>query len=100
MRSTWLPVSGSASSGLNIAFASLTDRFLASGLNPEIIHRMACISSGGLDTLPHCSTVVNTLNVTKLTYAQGYKHYGVMTVIIPLITVVICGVFVGIGVFT
>ena len=93
-------ITGSASSGLNIAFASLTDRFLASGLNPEIIHRMACISSGGLDTLPHCSTVVNTLNVTKLTYAQGYKHYGVMTVIIPLITVVIWGVFVGIGVFT
>lgn len=93
-------VTGSASSGLNIAFGSLGDRFLASGLSPEIIHRMACISSGGLDTLPHCSTVVNTLSVTKLTYAQGYKHYGVMTVIIPLITVIICGILVGAGVFT
>ncbi len=92
-------VTGSASSGLNIAFNSLTDTFLASGLRPEIIHRMACISSGGLDTLPHCSTVVNTLGVTKLTYAQGYKHYGVMTVIIPLITVVICGVAIGMGIF-
>jgi H+/gluconate symporter-like permease len=78
-------VTGSASGGLGIAMESLTKRFLDTGLDPQLIHRIASMSSGGLDSLPHNGAVINTLTITRLGHRYGYKHYFVMTVIIPLI---------------
>ena len=83
-------ITGSSSGGLTIAMDSLSEYFLSTGLNPQVIHRLAVISSGGLDSLPHNGTIVNELGVCKLTHKEGYRPMGVCSVIIPLITVFIC----------
>ena len=47
---------GSASGGMSIALEALAPKYLEManqiGLNPEYLHRVASLSSGGLDTLP------------------------------------------------
>jgi H+/gluconate symporter-like permease len=45
-------VTGSTSGGLAIALEQLSGKFLATGIKPAVIHRMACIASSGLDSLP------------------------------------------------
>jgi H+/gluconate symporter-like permease len=91
-------VTGSASGGLGIAMNSLSQRFLDMGLNPQIIHRIASMSSGGLDSLPHNGAVINTLTITRLGHKYGYLNYLVMTVIIPLICTVFAAILGQIGV--
>lgn len=81
-------ITGSASGGLTIAMDSLSQRFLDMGINPEIIHRIACISSGGLDSLPHNGSIINEVGIAKLTHKTGYRPMGVCSVIIPIITVI------------
>lgn len=91
-------VSGSSSGGLGIAFSTMTDQFLASGLNPEVIHRVAVIASCGLDSLPHTNGLITDLSVTKLTHRQAYAHYGFLTVVTPLICVTIAAILAELGV--
>lgn len=91
-------ITGSSSGGLTIAMDSLSDYFLSTGLNPQIIHRLAVISSGGLDSLPHNGTIVNELGVCKLTHKEGYRPMGVCSVVIPLITVFVCAGLAQIGI--
>lgn len=64
--------------------------YLNMGINPEALHRIATIASGGLDSLPHSGAVVTVLPVMGLSHKEGYKTIGVTTVIIPIITVTIC----------
>jgi len=91
-------ITGSASGGLTIALNALGQRFLDMGLNPQIIHRVSCISCGGLDSLPHNGTIINELNVTKLTHKTGYGPFGVCSVVIPIITSVFAAVLSQLGI--
>jgi H+/gluconate symporter-like permease len=81
-------VTGSTSGGLSIALEMLSKRFLATGVNPEVIHRMACIASGGLDSLPHSAGVINALASAGLTYKQGYKHFFMVNTFIQVIVAI------------
>jgi len=91
-------ITGSASGGLGIAMEQFSQRFVDMNINPQIIHRIACISCGGLDSLPHNTGIVNDLQVCRLTHRQGYLHYGVLTVIIPLITCVFAAILSSFGI--
>ena len=91
-------LSGSASGGLGLGLDFFAQKFIDMGMNPQIIHRVACISSGGLDSLPHNSAVVNNLGVTRLTHGQAYKHQGMLTVVLPLIVCVFAAVLSELGV--
>lgn len=85
-------VTGSSSGGLSIALDSLSDRFLnVLNLNPEAVHRIACISSGGLDSLPCNGTVLNELAMAKLPPRVGYRPMFVLTVITPILTSCLIG---------
>ena len=44
---------GSASGGLGIFMQTLGERYIDLGVNPETLHRIVTIGSGGLDSLPH-----------------------------------------------
>jgi len=76
-------VTGSASGGLSIALAAMADQFVASartaGLPLEVLHRVASMASGGMDTLPHNGAVITLLAVTGLTHRQAYKDVFVIT---------------------
>jgi H+/gluconate symporter-like permease len=76
-------ITGSASGGLSIALAAMADQFLAAakaaGIPPEVLHRVASMASGGMDTLPHNGAVITLLAVTGLTHRQSYGDIFVIT---------------------
>ena len=80
---------GSASGGMSIALSALAPQYLqkamAIGLNPEYLHRIASLSSGGLDTLPHNGAVLTLLAVSNCTHKESYLDICVTTCIIPVI---------------
>ena len=55
-------------------------------ISPEILHRIASLSSGGLDTLPHNGAVITTLAICGLTHKESYKDIFVTSVLIPILT--------------
>src|SRR5204863_3051424 len=65
-------ITGSASGGMSIALAAMSEQFLAqaqAGNVPvEVLHRVASMASGGMDTLPHNGAVITLLAVTGLTH--------------------------------
>lgn len=69
-------LTGSASGGLTIALDALGSTYLGlaaeHGINPELLHRVAVISSGTLDSLPHNGAVVTLLAVCGSTHRESY----------------------------
>ncbi len=79
-------MTGSASGGQAIALPLLAPHFLAQGVNPEALHRVVAISSGGLDSLPHNGYVVTTIRaICGETHKDAYPAVGALTVIVPLV---------------
>ena len=78
-------ITGSASGGLGIALGSMAEQFLAAahaaGISPEVLHRVASMASGGMDTLPHNGAVITLLAVTGLTHRQSYRDIFAITCI-------------------
>ena len=61
-------LTGSASGGLTIALDALGPTYMQTGLDPSLMHRVAVIGAGTLDSLPHNGAVVTLLAVC------GSKH--------------------------
>ncbi|VDK89720.1 hypothetical protein BANRA_00008 [Pseudomonas aeruginosa] len=70
-------ITGSASGGMSIALAAMSDTFIAAAnatqIPLEVLHRVAAMASGGMDTLPHNGAVITLLAVTGLTHREAYK---------------------------
>ena len=81
-------ITGSSSGGLGIAMEALSQTYLNLGLNPEAMHRVASVASGGLDSLPHNGAVITILVASKLTHKEAYKHIFAVSVIAPLIAAI------------
>ncbi len=78
-------ITGSASGGLSIALSALGDQFSALPVDPELLHRVVAMASGGLDTLPHNGAVITLLTICGLTHRQSYADVFVVAVIVPLL---------------
>jgi H+/gluconate symporter-like permease len=82
-------ITGSASGGLAIALNSLGDTYaqLASsmGIHPELMHRVAAISSGALAMLPHNGAVVTLLAICGATQRGSYREIMMVGLVGPLI---------------
>ena len=78
-------ITGSASGGMSIALAAMAETFIANahaaGIPMEVLHRVAAMASGGMDTLPHNGAVITLLAVTGLTHRQAYKDVFAITLI-------------------
>ncbi|TCL35163.1 H+/gluconate symporter-like permease [Anaerospora hongkongensis] len=78
-------VTGSASGGLSIALDLLAKDWLTwantIGMSPQILHRVASMASGGMDTLPHNGAVITLLAVCGMTHRDSYGDIFAMTVI-------------------
>lgn len=94
-------ITGSASGGMSIALAAMADTFIANanavGIPMEVLHRVAAMASGGMDTLPHNGAVITLLAVTGLTHRQAYKDIFAITVIKTIAVFVVIGVFYATG---
>lgn len=93
-------ITGSASGGLSIALTALGETYLelarSAGIDPELMHRIASMASGGFDTLPHNGAVITLLTICGLTHRQSYLDIAVVSLAIPfavtLLSVLILGV--------
>lgn len=74
-------ITGSASGGLSIALAAMGNQFLQSGVPPEVLHRIASMASGGMDTLPHNGAVITLLVITGLSHRESYRDIFALTLI-------------------
>ena len=94
-------ITGSASGGMSIALAAMADTFIANanaaGIPMEVLHRVAAMASGGMDTLPHNGAVITLLAVCGLTHRQSYKDIFAITLIKTAAVFVIIGVYYATG---
>lgn len=95
-------ITGSASGGMSIALAAMSDSFIAAAnaaqIPLEVLHRVAAMASGGMDTLPHNGAVITLLAVTGLTHWEAYKDVFGITLIKTLAVFVVIGVFYATGI--
>ncbi|MDG9783508.1 GntP family permease [Metapseudomonas otitidis] len=86
-------ITGSASGGMSIALKTLGAQYLemanAAGISPELLHRVAAMASGCMDTLPHNGAVISLLAICKLTHRDSYRFIFMNTVIFPLAALVV-----------
>lgn len=82
-------ITGSASGGLSIALSAMGANFMEAGVragvNPELLHRVAALSSGGLDSLPHCGGIITVLAICQLTHRESYKDIFLVSIVGPLL---------------
>ncbi|WP_312400365.1 GntP family permease [Stenotrophomonas indicatrix] len=94
-------VTGSASGGMSIALAAMSETFIANaqaaGIPMEVLHRVAAMASGGMDSLPHNGAVITLLMVTGLTHRQAYKDIFAVTIIKTLAVFVVIGIYYATG---
>lgn len=78
-------VTGSASGGMSIALDTFGKSYVGwadrVGMSPELLHRVASMSSGGMDTLPHNGAVITLLGIAGLTHKQSYRDIFAITLL-------------------
>jgi H+/gluconate symporter-like permease len=95
-------LTGSASGGLTIALDALGATYLKiaheQGINPGLLHRVAVIGAGTLDSLPHNGAVVTLLAVCNSTHRESYLDIVMVSIVgglLALAVVIILGTTVG-----
>jgi H+/gluconate symporter-like permease len=85
-------LTGSASGGLTIALDALggTYMYLAAeqNISPDLLHRVAVIGSGTLDSLPHNGAVVTLLAVCGATHRESYLDIVMVSIVSGLVALV------------
>jgi H+/gluconate symporter-like permease len=91
-------LTGSASGGLTIALDALGTTYLKiaheQGINPDLLHRVAVIGAGTLDSLPHNGAVVTLLAVCGSTHKESYLDIVMVAIVgalIALVAVIVLG---------
>ncbi|MGR7995383.1 GntP family permease [Xanthobacter sp. ZOL 2024] len=95
-------LTGSASGGLTIALDALGPTYMKIaheiGMDPALMHRVAVIGSGTLDSLPHNGAVVTLLSVCGVSHKEGYLDIvmaGIVSAVLALVVVIGLGTLVG-----
>lgn len=95
-------LTGSASGGLTIALEALGSTYLQLaaelGIDPSLMHRVAVIGAGTLDSLPHNGAVVTLLAVCGTTHKDSYLDIVMVAIvgaIIALAAVIVLGTMFG-----
>ena len=91
-------LTGSASGGLTIALGALGETYMQLaaqyGIDPALMHRVAAIGAGSLDSLPHNGAVVTLLAVCGATHKQSYFDIvmvGIVSALLALGVVIVLG---------
>lgn len=78
-------ITGSASGGLSLALGAMGDLYLqqaaASGIPRQVLHRVAAMASGGMDTLPHNGAIITLLSIVGLSHRAAYRDIFALTVL-------------------
>ena len=83
---------------MTIALDALGDTYLRlaaeQGIDPALLHRIAVIGSGTLDTLPHNGAVVTLLAVCGTTHRESYLDIvmvAIVSALLALAAVIVLG---------
>ncbi len=94
-------ITGSSSGGLSIALSLMAQEWLtwanSIGLSPAVLHRVAAMASGGLDSLPHSGATITIMSVCGLTHRQSYPDIAALVVIKTSAVFVVIGIFLATG---
>ena len=86
-------LTGSASGGLTIALDALGETYLRlaaeHGIDPALLHRVAVMSAGTLDSLPHNGAVVTLLAVCGVSHRQSYFNIFMVAIVGALIALAV-----------
>ena len=86
-------LTGSASGGLTIALDALGGTYMRlatdHGIDPALLHRIAVISAGTLDSLPQNGAVVTMLAVSGSTHRESYFDIVMAAIVGPIIALVV-----------
>jgi H+/gluconate symporter-like permease len=95
-------LTGSASGGLTIALDALGSTYLRiateQGIDPGLLHRVAVIGAGTLDSLPHNGAVVTLLAVCNSTHRESYFDIVMVSIVgglLALVAVIVLGTLLG-----
>ncbi|MFC5429968.1 GntP family permease [Paraburkholderia denitrificans] len=95
-------LTGSASGGLTIALDALGETYMQLAaqhhIDPALLHRVAVMSSGTLDSLPHNGAVVTLLAVCGSTHRESYRDLVVVSILgalLALAVVIVLGTLFG-----
>ncbi len=95
-------LTGSASGGMTIALDALGATYLRlateMGMDPGLLHRVAVIASGTLDSLPHNGAVVTLFAVCGVTHRDSYLDIvmvGILGALLALVAVIVLGTLFG-----
>jgi H+/gluconate symporter-like permease len=95
-------LTGSASGGLTIALGALGATYMRvaseAGIDPAVMHRVAVIGAGALDSLPHNGAVVTLLAVCGSTHRESYFDIVMVAIagaLLSLATVIILASAIG-----
>jgi len=85
-------LTGSASGGLTIALEALGSTYMQLAyemdIDPALMHRVAVIGAGTLDSLPHNGAVVTLLAVCGSTHKKSYFDIVVVGIVGPILALV------------
>ncbi len=91
-------LTGSASGGLTIALDALGGTYMRlaaeQGIDPALMHRVAVIGAGTLDSLPHNGAVVTLLAVCGSTHRESYLDIVMVAIVgavMALVAVILFG---------
>jgi H+/gluconate symporter-like permease len=86
-------LTGSASGGLTIALDALGATYMrlaaAHGIDPALLHRIAVMSAGTLDSLPQNGAVITLLAVCGSTHHESYFDIVMVAIIGPIIALAV-----------
>jgi H+/gluconate symporter-like permease len=86
-------LTGSASGGLSIALDTLAEPFIKTAeqahISLDLMHRVAVVGAGILDSLPHNGAVITLLAICGLGHRQAYKDIFVVVILFPLVALVL-----------
>jgi H+/gluconate symporter-like permease len=95
-------LTGSASGGLTIALDALSGTYMRLaaelGIDPALLHRVAVIGSGTLDSLPHNGAVVTLLAVCGSSHRESYFNIFMVAIVgalLALAAVIVLGTIFG-----
>ncbi|MEG8298059.1 FAD-binding protein [Klebsiella pneumoniae] len=84
---------GTVRAQAGIRLADIETAAHAANIPLEVLHRVAAMASGGMDTLPHNGAVITLLAITGLSHRQAYGGIFAITVIKSLAVLFVIATF-------
>ena len=95
-------VTGSSSGGMTIALGMLGQEWLEwaqqIGMSPEVLHRIICMASECIDTVPQSGALVTLMAVCGLTHKESYYDVVVLTLFKTVVVFICLAIYVVTGI--